>query len=88
MNSRQRPHPRPRRAATWAATGVLLAVVLGGCGVTIEDHPEPIDPSMVPPVATPTVTVVPDPGAAHPAVPDPDPSTAEPAERPPPTPAR
>lgn len=79
---------RPGRAfARPAATLMLLAVLLAGCGVTTEDHPEPVDPSMVPPMATPTVTVVPDPGTPHPALTDPGPSPAAPGERPaPPTP--
>ncbi|GAA2863945.1 hypothetical protein GCM10010472_21500 [Pseudonocardia halophobica] len=83
VRTSRRNHRRPGRPlAGQAAAGVLLAVLLAGCGVTTEDRPEPIDPSMVPPMATPTVTVVPDLGAPRPAVTEPGPSTAAPGERP------
>jgi hypothetical protein len=56
----------PRRASTPVAgvgrglAAALLAALATACGVTTEDHPEHLAPSMVPAVPTPTVTVVPD----------------------------
>ncbi|MFR9807008.1 hypothetical protein ACL02T_32645 [Pseudonocardia sp. RS010] len=81
---------RTRRAAAGRLLGAALLVwLLTGCGVTTEDEPEPIDPTMVPLTPTPTVTVVPDTPATRPAVdlvpPTPVPGPVLPAPAPAPT---
>ena len=81
---------RTPRAAAGRLLGVtLLASLLTGCGVTTQGEPEPIDPTMVPPAPTPTVTVVPDTPATRPAVdlvpPEPVPGPATGPVLPPPT---
>jgi len=68
---------RPRRRAV--AVVLLLVGLLTGCGVATQDHPEPVDRSVIPPVPTPTVAVLPDPGS--PAVPPP-PTTTPPVSPP------
>ncbi|WP_224390981.1 hypothetical protein [Pseudonocardia sp. ICBG1293] len=50
---------RTRLCAT--LLGLLL---VGGCGVTLEDEPEPLDPATGTPSPTPTLTVLP-PATAH-----------------------
>ena len=47
-----------RRVAVVLAVG--LAVALGGCGVTLEDEPEPYGPATEAPSPAPTVSVRPD----------------------------
>ncbi|WP_156819443.1 hypothetical protein [Pseudonocardia sp. HH130630-07] len=47
-----------RRAAVAALP--LLVVLLGGCGVTLQDEPEPLVPSAGTPSPPPTVSVHPD----------------------------
>jgi len=48
------------RALARAAVAAALTSLLTACGVGAEDSPEPLEPSMVPPAPTPTVTVVAD----------------------------
>lgn len=48
------------RALARAAVAAALTSLLMACGVGAEDSPEPLEPSMVPPAPTPTVTVVAD----------------------------
>lgn len=49
---------------------LLGLLVVAGCGVTLEDEPEPLDPATGTPSPTPTVTVLPphtpDPGIVPP----------------------
>ncbi|MEV1292711.1 hypothetical protein [Pseudonocardia sp. NPDC049635] len=47
-----------RRAATVLAAGIVI--LLGGCGVTLEDEPEPYGPATDVPSPAPTVSVRPD----------------------------
>lgn len=54
MNAR---HGRRVRAGV---IGAVLAAALAGCGVSTQNEPEPIDPTLLRPVPTPTITVVPD----------------------------
>lgn len=54
MNARRRARVRA------GVVGAVLAAALAGCGVSVQDEPEPIDPTSLRPVPTPTITVVPD----------------------------
>lgn len=47
-----------------AALGTML--VLGGCGVTLQDEPEPLGPTTEAPAPAPTVSVRPDAPSAPP----------------------
>lgn len=75
-----------RRAAVALVVG--LAVVLGGCGVTLEDEPEPYGPATESPSPAPTVSVRPDdlpvdePTSLPAPTPTPTPATPPPTTRP------
>lgn len=73
-----------RRGIVVAALGSL--VFLGGCGVTLQDEPEPLGPATEAPSPAPTVSLQPDMPSSLP--PPPTTSSAPiPAEQPLPTPA-
>jgi len=66
------------RLRTATVPVVLLAGVLGGCGVATQDRPEPVAHSMAPPPPTPTVAVLPDTSTPQAAPTTTSPATASP----------
>jgi hypothetical protein len=74
--------PERRRATPGAiALPLLAAAVLTGCGVTVQDSPQPLVTSPVVPAPTPTLTKRPDPVTSSDAPPTPTTSSGAPPGR-------
>lgn len=60
------PGSTPPGPVALGVVSLAVVLVLGGCGVTLQDEPEPLGPTTEAPAPAPTVSVRPDAPSAPP----------------------